>query len=149
MLTNKERELSDLLEYFAKGLQEKGSLVYEKAFKHKGIKSLSIVQLRYLDYLEKKPGIKPSALAEVFNVRKPTVTNVLNQIEKKGLIQKIKDENDDRSYKLYLSATAKEIYDYKKNIYRELAKYINDILSAKEKNDLVVLLDKIVNKMEE
>lgn len=59
-----------------------------------------------LPYFEKKEHKKPllaSELAEALNVTRPNITNMLNSLIEKGLVEQVDDEDDKRRKRLSLS----------------------------------------------
>ena len=139
-------ELSEQIIKLASILQEIGSDLYAKAFQNQGISALTIGQFRYLEIIQKTPGITPSKLAAVFKVKKPTVTQIINELLRKKLVEKKRSSNDKRISNLYATKATIEIIQYRSHMYEIHAQRIQKILSAKELADYKKLNSKIINQ---
>jgi DNA-binding MarR family transcriptional regulator len=66
---------------------------------------LSPLQIQIVTFLSFHPPVqrKVSYLAQEFNMTKPTVSDAIKTLEEKGLIVKITEENDTRSYTINLT----------------------------------------------
>ena len=86
---------------------------------------LSPIQIQLLIFiaLHEAKYCKVSYLAQEFQVSKPTISDAVKVLEQKGLIEKIADTNDTRSYHIILSAKGREITP-------KLALFSNTIQSA-------------------
>lgn len=66
---------------------------------------LSPLQIQILTFLSFHPSAqrKVSYLAQEFNMTKPTVSDAIKSLEEKGLIEKVTEKNDTRSYTINLT----------------------------------------------
>ncbi len=83
------------------------TMLWEKAKVH-GISPIQIQTLLFIAH--HKPALcNVSHLAKEFNVTKPTISDVIRVLDKKGLVEKDHSSADSRSYSLFVSAIGKEL----------------------------------------
>lgn len=93
-----------------------------------------------LKVLAEDDGITQSDLAERLSVARPTVTVMLQKMEKAGLIERRSDEQDQRYTRIYLTKAGWELHE---EMRRELDEMILDVvgpLSEKDQTELLRLL---------
>lgn len=94
-----------------------------------------------LDNIDKE--IYQKDLETVLNLRRATVSGVLQAMEKRGFIERTINENDSRSKKIVLNPKAKEMYCKGNKKLRELEEIaIKDISEQDLKN-----FSRVINKM--
>jgi DNA-binding MarR family transcriptional regulator len=143
------KELADQLRGFAEYLQRVGAELFDEAFKTQGVKALSLLQLRYLEIIEGKPGISPGELTGLFNVKKPTVTNIVNTLENSGLVRREKSADDGRVCRLHPTDRTVKIFTMRRGMYGRLASHVAGKLDKAEIKGLARLFRKIVIEEEE
>ena len=141
--------LSHELQLFSEYLQRVGGELFKEAFRVHQIRDLSVQQLRYLEVIEASDGVTPMELSRLFAVRKPTVSNLVGQLESKGLIHRERDGTDRRINRLYATGVTRSIFDRRRGMYRELAEHIKDRLTDEEVVKLVELFRKATDGLEE
>ena len=123
------------------------SQIYRKgnSFISKEISKFGIGSWKKMFLLElyKNDGISQEELSEILNIDKATTCRAIKKLEKEELLIKVKDENDKRAYKLYLTEKSKSIEDNIKNALNEWEKHISKELSQEEVNILINMLKKI------
>nr|WP_288565017.1 MarR family transcriptional regulator [uncultured Romboutsia sp.] len=97
-----------------------------------------IIQFRY-----KKDGISQEELAENLHIDKGTTCRAIKKLEEESFLIRVKDENDKRAYKLYLTEKSKDMEDNIKGILYEWEKHISKDLSQEEVDFLLTVLKKI------
>lgn len=140
------KTLAARLRTFSEYLQHVGSRLFEEAFKTQGVKRLSIQQLRYLELIESGPGITPGELARAFAVRKPTVSNVIIQLQRSGLVSRTRSENDARVYRLFPTEGTRQIFQKRRGMYEKLAKHVEKRLDEGQMETLVFLMSAITKE---
>lgn len=89
------------------------------------------------------PGIEMNQLKEIMAVDKATITKLIQKLVRKGYVKKEVNENDKRRFSLFLTKKGEE----KTPVIQNKIQFVNDIIvsgfSNKEKNDLLVLLEKV------
>ena len=100
-------------------------------------------QIMFLMQLYKKDGISQEELAENLHIDKGTTCRAIKKLEEEGFLIRVKDENDKRAYKLYLTEKSKDMEDNIKGILYEWEKHISKDLSQEEVDFLLTVLKKI------
>ncbi len=136
--------LADQLRAFAEYLQKTGAELFEEAYKVQGMRKLSIQQLRYLEVIDTAPGITPGELTARFGVAKPTVSSVIRQLEKAGLIVREKGGKDARVSRLQPSPRAHAVFEMRRGMYGKLARHIQGRLDRTKVELLAALMDEVV-----
>ena len=91
--------------------------------------------------LARDDGITQSDLAERLKVARPTVTVMLQKMEKAGLIERRSDEQDQRYTRIYLTDAGRVLQD---DMHRQVDEMILDVvapLSEKDQAELLRLLN--------
>lgn len=103
--------------------------------------------LGYIYYNSGKKDIFQKDIEEDFNIRRSSVTSILQLMEKKGYIRRISVSEDARLKKLVLTDKGMEI---QKNVYDsivEFEKSLRDELNEEELNTLVDLINRLSKKI--
>ena len=82
-------------------------------------------------------------IEEEFDIRRSTVTNTLQLLEKDGFIQRVSVNEDARLKKILLTDKGIEIYEIVRNCITKVEEELNSVYSKDELNDLFFLLDKL------
>lgn len=88
--------------------------------------------------------VRQADIEEQFSLTNPTVTGIIQNLEKKGLIQRVQNPNDKRSKLLCLTAKAYEIRDEVEQLGEALESQVTEPLSAQECEQLCALLKKML-----
>ena len=129
-LINNEREL---IGRYISQIHRKGSSFITKEISKFGIGS---GQIMFLMQLYKKDGISQEELSENLKIDKGTTCRAIKKLEEEEFLIRVKDENDKRAYKLYLTEKSKDmekniksvLYEWEKNISKELLQEEVDVL---------------------
>ena len=73
---------------------------------------VSAAQLTALWELSAHPGCRVSELSQALTLHQSTTSNMLDKLEKKGLVKRCRGGPDQRVVKVFLSATAQEILSH-------------------------------------
>lgn len=71
--------------------------------------NLTIEQWSILYHLWKQDGMTQQELCEASFRDKPSITRLVDNLEKAGLVNRVTDENDRRSNRIYLTADAQKL----------------------------------------
>jgi len=85
-------------------------LQFIQAFKNAGI-DLTPEQWAIIDALYHRNGISQTELANGSFKNAPTVSRIIDLLEKKELVERQRFENDRRRYKIFLTSKGKETFD--------------------------------------
>lgn len=82
-----------------------------------------------------------------FNLKNPTVTGLINRLEEKGYIKRVRSDKDKRYNKLELTESGREILNKGKRKAEENEEKLLKILTDDEIKELKRILTKIVNNI--
>ena len=116
-------------------------LLWEKA-KLVGLSPIQIQLLIFITY-HKEELCNVSALAKEFNITKPTISDAVRILEKKGLIIKDFSSNDNRSYTIKVSDAGKKIVAEIENFANPLRDQLEGIQQV-ELESLFSTLSKLI-----
>ena len=98
--------IQELLGYLVSNTQWYMRTLFNKLIKEAGV-TVTPEQWGILKIVEYEPGIKQTEIARRGLKDKTNVTRMLDVLEKYGHIERRKDPNDRRAYRIYLTATGK------------------------------------------
>ena len=115
------------------------------SFITKGLSEYSIGsgQFMFLIQLYKKDGISQEELSENLNIDKGTTARAIKKLEEENFLIRVKDEQDKRAYKIYLTEKSKEMRVKVSKVLNEWDMMISENLSEEEKENLLSILKKI------
>jgi DNA-binding MarR family transcriptional regulator len=110
-------------------------------------KSLTPTQMQIIEYIleHKEKDIYQKDLEKVLNLRRATVSGVLQTMEKNNLIERTIDEKDTRTKKIILNKETKNIFHSRMNKVKSLEK---NIVKNIEKDDLDIFF-KVILQIED
>jgi len=104
---------------------------------------LSFNEFDYLRVVQSCPeGIRITDLADEIKVTKPSASNMVVRLEKKGLVKRTSCHEDARAKKVVLTESAMQAMSLEQVVYQEVAQVMNAKLSEQEAEQLVRLLKK-------
>ena len=112
--------------------------------------NLTLTQYKVLKFLLTNPKetIRQVDIEEHFYIRNPTVTRVLQNLEKKGLIERRINPKDNRSKVICLTEKAKAMESLLYKLGDELERRLTSNLTNDDKQELLRLLKKLLSKEE-
>jgi len=132
----------DCMSYFiGKTVQSIKNLVFRE-FKAKNF-NITPEQWAVMSYLHKEDGLYQKQIADFLYKDKPTVTRILDILEKRNLIIRISDEKDRRKFKIYLTQDGKDTVAQLIPIAKEIQFKIKENISQNEIETLKIILNKI------
>ena len=93
-------------------------------------------------------GIVLSELGRRVSRDSPTITGVVDRMEKKMLIRRTRDEGDRRVVKVVLTPKGKKMQDHLSTTKKRVLEKITSTLSLQEINQLGALLEKMMKNVE-
>jgi DNA-binding MarR family transcriptional regulator len=96
--------------------------------------------------IDEKEGTTVSQAAALLGLKSTSLSRMLQQLEKSGLIYRESNEGDKRSVKIYLTELGKEKRQLARGLVKEFNNYLNAHISESEKESLIKILKK-VNKL--
>lgn len=119
----------------------------EKSIKDKEITTTQMEILLYIFKNEDKD-IYQKELENVLNLRRATVSGVLQTMEKNNLITRITDAEDTRTKKIILNEETRNIFLKQLKQFDEIEKVIVDGISEKELEVFFEVIQKMKNNVE-
>ena len=109
---------------------------------------LSPIQIQILIFVahHKREHNNVSALAQEFNVTKPTISDAIRVLDKKSLIVKDHSSEDNRSYTILLSSSGREVVKGTEHFARGLNGFF-DKLEPTEKEGFFKVLAQLIGKL--
>ena len=108
---------------------------------------LTLTQLYYIHAIASQPSITSSDLSKIFDVQRPTVTNIVSRLCKAGLVDKVQSETDRRVYHLSLTENGKHIMAAQDHACRQIASVAEKIFSPEELDMLYELNDRLMKNI--
>ncbi|WP_342431525.1 MarR family transcriptional regulator [Neobacillus sp. FSL H8-0543] len=93
---------------------------------------------------EKKRDMKVSEISRKLHVTPPTVTQIINILEKDGLVERSIDQDDRRAVRINITAKGEKVTSQAKNEFTENFLGLIDYLGDKESEQLAELLSKVI-----
>ncbi|NLS12719.1 MarR family transcriptional regulator [Vibrio sp. SM6] len=134
---------SDALPLQLAQLERISAKVWRKHNKEDPLAQLSFNEYDYLKVLQMAQApIRLTDLAVEMEVSKPSVTNMVQRLERRGLAQRIACEYDARSKRVVLTDLARQHLALEEGIYQSIADDLCRELSGEEQYQLTALLSK-------
>ncbi len=108
---------------------------------------ITVDQWVVLENISQKQGISQNELAEVTAKDAPTITRILDLMQKKGIIKKQLFKKDARKFAIYLTPFGEDLHKKVKPIVLALRKKGWGDLSDEDYNTLVRIMDSIYNNI--
>lgn len=128
-------------------LIKRANLSFDKIANHTlasyGITHSQFKCLKYL-YLFENGSLNQRDLEHYFNMSNPTVTRILQNLEKEGWIRRLANGKDKRQKQLYLTDKALSMQETFKEIATQLENQLTQRLTDDELDDLQTLLRKML-----
>ena len=112
-------------------------------------KAMHPAQIMCLRVLARADGISQRDLAEMLHVSRPTVTNMLQTMEKAGTVERRPDESDQRLTRVYLSEQGREMELKLRSVMAEYIGKTVGPMSDDDKRELTRLLDQFTHNIEQ
>ena len=93
---------------------------------------LTLTQLYYIHAIAAQASITSSDLSKIFDVQRPTVTNIVSRLCKAGLVDKVQSEGDHRVFHLSLTENGKHIMAAQDQACKQIAHTAEKIFTPEE-----------------
>jgi DNA-binding MarR family transcriptional regulator len=93
---------------------------------------LSYHSLLYLNIIAGTPGCTVSRLAEMLGITTPGITEKVNGLVQKGLVEKVQSETDHRVFHLYLRPDVREMYEGWEHFDRKMEIWLREKYSPED-----------------
>lgn len=109
---------------------------------------LNSSQLTCLDYINRY-GSKPiSELSKFINLSPSMMTNIVDQLEKKALVKRVRSDKDRRVIRIELTENASALLEQTPTFLHKKLQTNLDKLSADEKQNIIKSLDQLIESIE-
>lgn len=107
-------------------------VIEESSLKGSRFKDISIKEMHTIDVVGKNPNATPSSVAKELMVTLGTVTTSLNNLERKGYIERTRSEVDRRVVHLNLTKNGRLIYRLHRRFHKRMVERIIEGMDAEE-----------------
>jgi len=107
---------------------------------------LSILEVHTIEALGRRPGLKMRDLAEIMEISTPSVTSVIDKLEKKGFARRKTTPADRRVFLIELTKKGMALFEKHSDQHRVIAKRVLSCISEDNVELFVDTLRKIVRK---
>src|ERR1700754_1343620 len=136
----KEVKNHETIDYFLKIVWQTVANRYNQLVTEFGI-TQSIGYL--LINIDEKEGTTVSQAEQLLGLKSTSLSRMLSQLEKTGLIYRESNKGDKRSVKIYLTELGKEKRHLARGVVKQFNTYLNSHISESDKEYLTQLLKKI------
>lgn len=105
--------------------------------------SLSMTEVHILEAIEKSESNMMSAVAKYLMITQGTLTVSVSKLEKKGYVERIKDESDRRIVRLQNTEKAKAVLAVHDDFHKQMIDKIVNDLDIEEEQELLKSLYKV------
>lgn len=114
-------------------------LTFSKMMNFNGeVENLRAIELYVLLYIAQRGPQKMSELAENFSMTKSNVTFLVDSLEEKGLVTRMRSDEDRRVIMIDLTEKGKGIY---RQILSDFSKLISEVILQIPSDDLLIMTD--------
>jgi DNA-binding MarR family transcriptional regulator len=106
-------------------------------------------QYSVLAVIGQNPGLKQAQVSETLGIHRGNFVLLFDELERRGLAIRKRAEADRRSHALYLTPKGRDLVSRMNELQNEHEHRIKRILGSKNRDQLVVLLGKIIATMRE
>ncbi|HPT53102.1 MAG TPA: MarR family transcriptional regulator [Bacteroidales bacterium] len=119
----------------------------ELAKEHYNLQELTLTQMHYLEVMSTLTNPNITELASELQLTKPTVTVALDKLIEKEYVIKVQSDADRRTSHLHLTEKGRGINNMHEYAHRRFAELMNENLEPEEMQQLIILLEKMTNKL--
>lgn len=105
------------------------------------------IQIMYYLIKHQKEKVYQKDLEKVLNLKRATISGVLQTMEKNNLIERITSKEDTRVKQIILNKKTKEIFEESRKKFLDLENTITKDLSEKEITTFITTIDKMINNL--
>jgi len=116
--------------------------------KESEIEELSIKQLQCIELVIEFENPTLSELADRLKITKPSTTALIDKLENRGYLIKVKSDTDRRSAHVHLTSKGENAGQLHEKVHHAIAKQLSNNLTDSEKEILIVLLNKAIKSFD-
>jgi len=122
--------------------------VFSQIQKTKLLSPEKIIQFETLSFIKKQPQTKMKDLAKFFCITPPSVTSLIDKLEKQRLIIRNHDKKDRRNISLELTTAGETFLKTSQQLMHTEMLHLFKALTEKDKKNLINIYQKIYNQQE-
>ncbi|HFI0055971.1 MarR family transcriptional regulator [Streptococcus suis] len=107
-------------------------VIEETSLRGSRFKDISIKEMHTIDVIGSKPDATPTDVSRALMVTLGTVTTSLNNLERKGYVERVRSTRDRRVIHLYLTKKGRLVYRLHQRFHNEMVKQITDGMDETE-----------------
>jgi DNA-binding MarR family transcriptional regulator len=116
--------------------------------KESEIEELSIKQLQCIELVIELENPTLSELADRLKITKPSTTALIDKLESRDYLIKVKSDTDRRSAHVHLTSKGENAGQLHEKVHHAIAKQLSNNLTDSEKEILIVLLNKAIKSFD-
>lgn len=124
-------------------------VIEESSLRGSQFKDVSIKEMHTIDVIGTMPNATPSDISKELLVTLGTVTTSLNNLERKGYIERCRSSIDRRVVHLSLTKKGRLLYRLHKRFHNRMVMQVVEGMSSEEKNAMQKGLQNLYNFLEE
>ena len=124
-------------------------VIEESSLRGSQFKDVSIKEMHTIDVIGSMPNATPSDISKELLVTLGTVTTSLNNLERKGYIERRRSSIDRRVVHLSLTKKGRRLYRLHKRFHNRMVMQVVEGMSSEEKNAMQKGLQNLYNFLEE
>ena len=124
-------------------------VIEESSLRGSQFKDVSIKEMHTIDVIGTMPNATPSDISKELLVTLGTVTTSLNNLERKGYIERRRSSIDRRVVHLSLTKKGRLLYRLHKRFHNRMVMQVGEGMSPEEKNAMQKGLQNLYNFLEE
>jgi DNA-binding MarR family transcriptional regulator len=133
-------ELDTHIGYFARRFQV---WIFQDLIRELARAEIRISHYSVLAIIEANPGLAQSAVAEAVGIEPARLVRVLDELERRGWIQRMRSATDRRSHALYLTQDGQKAFAHVKDLARQHETHVIERLGAAKYESLMRMLKEI------
>lgn len=114
------------------------------AFQQDGFSELSMRQVFYLETIARLEHPSFSELADALGITRPSVTALVGKLIRSGLVQKVQDGEDRRSFHIILTQKGQQFTHVHENMHQQIVQALISHLDEAEIEQIAALLNKAI-----
>ncbi|MFH0395540.1 MarR family winged helix-turn-helix transcriptional regulator [Streptococcus sp. A34] len=107
-------------------------VIQENSLRKSRFNDISIKEMHTIDVIGSKPDATPTDVSRALMVTLGTVTTSLNNLERKGYVERVRSTRDRRVIHLYLTKKGRLVYRLHQRFHNEMVKQITDGMDETE-----------------
>ena len=133
-------ELDAHIGYFARRFQV---WIFQDLIRELARAEIRISHYSVLAIIEANPGLAQSEVAEAVGIEPARLVRVLDELERRGWIQRMRSATDRRSHALYLTQDGQKAFAHVKDLARQHETHVIERLGAAKYESLMRMLKEI------